>query len=1235
MLATDFSKPFSIINSTEYLDNFSNYPHLSERFSCPFVSLSKCTSEADLDGVPPYVSVKIEGEEIVGLLDSGASCCILGKGSVQFVVRNNIRYTPVSNIIRTATGDPQCVCGEFMAKVTYRGKTEKILTLIAPGFSLPLYLGITFWKKFDLMPTIVSEKKQVPQDLVVSEQQGPVTDVSQIVSKNVNHGQIQKKPVVPQRSPKSDRTRNFWFRVREDKRKIKSSRLCSVKSGRDDRPYATITISGKKLTGLLDSGASVSCLGSGALDLIEKGNLPTKAINENILTADGTRQRIDCVVKTDVTYNGMTKQIKFYVVPSLTQPLYLGIDFWRVFRIAPAIINEVQLEITPDSNVHELSAEQQTAFESIKAEFPSFSVEGLGKTNLLAHRIDVGEAQPIKQRHYPVSPAIQKLTYQEIDRMISLGVIEESESAWSSPIVLVKKSNGNTRLCLDSRALNSVTIKDAYPMPNIDGIIGRLDATRYISSIDLKDAFWQIPLDDQAKEKTAFSIPGCPLYQFSRMPFGLCNAAQAMCRLMDRVIPNELRESVFVFIDDLLVVSKDFESHMSLLKKVAFHLRRANLTINVEKSRFVMRQVNNLGYIVGDGCIKTDPDKVKAIVDYTAPQNVKQVRRFLGMCGWYRRFIANYSDISVPISNLLKKSESFTWTDEAQNAFVKLKYALVSAPVLANPDFLKLFILQCDASQTGVGCVLYQIGDDGEEHPIAYMSQKLNSAQRNYSVTELECFAAVLGVKKFRAYIEGTRFKVVTDHASLKWLMGQKDLSGRLARWSLKLQAFDFDIEYRKGSANVVPDALSRMFSEEIAISNAGNFVDMDSNGFISDEYEEIKAIVLKDKNRLPDLKVEGRFVYKRLFSGDIVQQSVWRLWIPSSLTETVISNAHDPPTSAHGGFAKTLDRIKRYFYWPRMANQVLEYVRSCDVCKETKAPNTTLRPPMGKQLSVERPFQHLFIDLLGPYPRSKHGNSYLLIVLDQFSKFVFLNTFRQANAQNIVAYLSSVVFGLFGVPESILSDNGVQFVSKHFTGFLRDLSVKHIFTASHSPQANSSERVNRSIIAAIRAYVAEDQREWDLKIDQISSALRSSTHSSTKFTPHYLVFGTHKIDHASAYPLLRQLDCVGEPDIEIVSGADVKRLTTDRVVKNLRKAYQKHEKTYNVRSRVVDYKPGQEVYRRNFAQSSFQNNFNAKLAKKFIKCRIFKKIGTALYELEDLNGKKIPLRYHAKDLKQ
>ena len=1030
--------------------------------------------------------------------------------------------------------------------------------------------------------------------------------------------------------------RVYWANVRIKQKNLARSRICSCVSEIDQHMVVTtIYINNEKIIGLLDSGASVSCLGHNAIEILNKLNLSYKPINQNILTADGAAQKIKGVVTVQITYKGKTKSIELYIVPSLSQSLYLGIDFWKKFKLAPSLVSEVKLDPEKNENIHDLSPSQSNTLEIVKSLFPSSSIEGLGKTSILLHKIDVGDTSPIKQRHYPVSPAIQKLMYKEVDRMIELGVIEESHSGWSSPIVLVRRSNGKARLCLDSRSVNTATKKDAYPMPNIEGIIGRLDATRYISSIDLKDAFWQIPLDDSSKEKTAFSIPGRPLYQFARMPFGLCNAAQTMCRLMDKVIPNELKESVFVFIDDLLVVSADFETHISLLTQVAFHLRKANLTINVEKSKFVMKEVKYLGYVVGNGVVKTDPEKIKSIVDFPPPVTVKQIRRFLGMCGWYRRFISNYSDISVPITDLLKKNEKLKWTPEAQSAFEKLKECLVAAPVLANPDFSRQFNLQCDASQTGVGCVLYQVNDNGEEHPVAFMSQKLNSAQRNYSITELECLAAVLAVKKFRAYIEGSHFKIITDHASLKWLMSQKDLSGRLARWSLKLQSFDFEVEYRKGTANIVPDTLSRIYSDAITTATYQEFIDLQDDEFESDDYKKIRSAIVKEKDSLPDVKVIGPHVFKRCFINDQDPSSTWKLWIPNNLSEKVIKSCHDITTSAHGGFAKTLEKIRRWYYWPKMSWHVKEYVQKCEACRECKAPNYTLRPPMGHQISVERPFQRLYVDLLGPYPRSKKGNTHLLIVLDQFSKFVFLKTLRVARSGTIVEFLRSDVFNVYGVPESIFSDNGAQFTSKEFADCLTSYGINQIFTASHSPQANASERVNRSILAAIRTYIDDDQRTWDENISSIASALRNSIHSSVKFTPHYIVFGSHKIEHASAYALLRRLGSLSEPDIEVVPKSDLRQLVGFDVLKNLKNAHDRVEKTYNLRSRPVEFSPGQEVYRRNFAQSDFSNNYNAKLGKKFIKCRILRKLGTALYELVDMNGKKLPYTYHAKDIKQ
>lgn len=1009
---------------------------------------------------------------------------------------------------------------------------------------------------------------------------------------------------------------------------------------KDPRPFISVEVAGEPMEALLDSGASISCLGHNALDWLNKMGIHWTRSNMSVQTADGSPQCVLGHFTITVKYKSISKMFRIFIVPGLSQNLYLGIDFWKEFGIVPmsveCISSEVQIE-SPDGNQHKLTDDQKSRLMSVVETFPSFENEGLGKTPLHKHQIDTGNCLPIKQRHYAISPAIQKSVDEEINRMIQLGVIEESQSSWSSPIVLVKKSNGKSRLCLDSRELNKVTKTDAYPLPKIDGHLGRLANTRYISSIDLKDAFWQIELEDDAKEKTAFSIPGRPLYHFRVMPFGLCNAAQSMCRLMDKVIPHEYHDRVFVYIDDLLVVSADFESHVKLLELVSNRLRSANLTINVDKSKFCLREIKYLGFVIGDGCIRTDIEKIKAIVDFPIPKTVRHVRRFVGMTGWYRRFLKDYATVAAPLTDLYSLTDSkFRWNPIAQEAFEKLKVAMSTAPILSHPDFSKHFFIQCDASTYGVGSVLFQLSDDGKESPISYFSQKLNKAQKNYSVTELECLAAVLSVKKFRPYVEGMSFTVITDHASLKWLMNQNDLNGRLARWSLKLQGYNFSIEHRKGKMMVVPDALSRAHADEIDVSDNESFVlDMNSNSFQSEKYKQLHDTVVNNPGRFPDIKTDDTRLYKRTkFRGDeIVEGSLWKLWIPPDLINNIIVQAHDPPMSAHQGFDKTLNRIKRFYYWPKMAIDVRDYVSKCIVCKETKAPNVVLRPPMGNQFVSERPFQMLYIDLLGPYPRSKLGNTFILIILDHFSKFVILKPLRNATTAEIIKCLEKDVFHLFGVPETILSDNGKQFVSKVMSDLCSTYGIKQLFTAIYSPQANASERVNRSILAAIRAYIKTDHRSWDEKITQIASALRNTVHVSTGYSAYYIVFGRNMVTHASEYNLLRKLNAIGT-DINITNPDDFSQLIADSVRRNLIKAHEKGVKTYNTRCKDVKFGPGQEVFRRNFTQSDFTKCYNAKLAKKFVKCRVRSKLGNSRYELEDMSGKLIGT-YHAKDIRQ
>lgn len=1032
---------------------------------------------------------------------------------------------------------------------------------------------------------------------------------------------------------------NYWKSVKISKRLLKNSEIAEVPTDYSDpRPHATVEICEESLVGLLDSGASISCLGRGADNFVQKYNLKVKSIKTVVNTADGAPQSVNGYADVPITYMNVTKLVRLYIVPSLTQILYLGVDFWKLFGIWPTCIES--LDATPpilntSDRMHNLNVDQQRQLQEAVDLLPSSESEGLGRTDILCHVINTNDAQPVKQRHYPISPAVQKEMYSEIDRMLALGVIEESSSPWNSPMVMVRKHCGKARLCLDSRVVNSVSVKDAYPLPIIDGILSRLDETFFISSVDLKDAFWQIPLDESSREKTAFTIPGRPHYQFARMPFGLCNAAQTMCRLMDRVIGPELRDYVFVYIDDLMIVSADFPTHIRRLRAVAERLRAANLTINVNKSKFVMREIDYLGYIVGNGCLKTNPEKVRAIAEFPRPRTIRQLRRFLGLTGWYQRFISNYSSISAPLTDLKGTADKFQWNEKAEAAFENLKGQLMSAPVLSHPDFSRPFIIQCDASATGVGGVLCQVGSDGEEHPIAFMSKKLNGAQKNYSVTELECYAAVLSVKKFRPYVEGMEFKVITDHASLKWLMHQKDLSGRLARWSLKLQCFNFAIEHRKGSLNIVPDALSRAHIEEL--TNESLSVDLNAVEFKSDDYLALVEKVIANGERLPDLMVVDNLVYIRTEpnrSQNVADRSCWKIWIPSELTSNLISQAHDTPLAAHGGVVKTMDRLKRLFYWPAMAVEVRRYIANCSLCKETKAPNVTLRPPMGQQVVVECPWQRIFIDLLGPYPRSKAGNVTLIIVLDQFSKFVLLKPIRKADASTIIRFLEAEVFHMFGVPEEVLSDNGVQFLSKDFKLFLKQHGINHMTTATHSPQANASERVNRSILAAVRTYIGENHQNWDVHISAIASALRNSVHESIGYSPYFVMFGRQQVQHGSAYALIKNLNGLPMPNTVALPPSDFQDILRQQIQDRLQRAHDKHEAVYNTRSKFVSYVPGQELYRRNFTQSDFAKNYNAKLAKKFLKCRVVRKIGTAMYELEDLQGAPISMRYHAKDLR-
>ena len=437
-----------------------------------------------------------------------------------------------------------------------------------------------------------------------------------------------------------------------------------------------------------------------------------------------------------------------------------------------------------------------------------------GRTHVIHHDIYTAPGQIVRQRPYRVPQARRTAIKQEVESMLKLKVIEESNSPWSSPIVLVPKPDGSLRFCNDFRKLNEVSRFDAYPMPRVDELIERLGPARFVSTLDLTKGYWQVPLTERAKPKTAFATTE-GLFQYTVLPFGVHGAPATFQRLMDKVLRPH-RDFAAAYLDDIVIHSTTWEAHIQHLEAVLGALRRAGLTANAKKCRIGLTETDYLGFTVGRGCVKPQAQKVERIRNWPRPVTKKNIKSFVGLVAYYSHFINNFSMIAAPLYDLTRRNlpHHVTWTAEAEKAFSLLKQALCEEPVLVAPDFNKPFILQTDASGTGVGAVLSQVVGESE-HPVMYISRKLLKHEKNYATVEKAALAVKWAIHHLRYYLWGRKFTVVTDHAPLKWMARNKDKNDRITRWFLELQNYHFDVEHRPGRKLPHADALSRLYEEK------------------------------------------------------------------------------------------------------------------------------------------------------------------------------------------------------------------------------------------------------------------------------------------------------------------------------------------------------------------------------------------------------------------------------------
>lgn len=864
---------------------------------------------------------------------------------------------------------------------------------------------------------------------------------------------------------------------------------------------------------------------------------------------------------------------------------------------------------------HELTELQREQLDSVLAKFQNTPTAGLlNATSKMEHVIDTGEHMPFRARQYTFSPYVIDSARKEVETLLERGIIREiEESPWRSPILIVKKKDGTGRVCLDARMLNKITTPNAYPITDTNQILARLKTSKYMTSIDLSQAFFQIPLETESQLKTTFAF-GNQLFCYQRMPMGLRNSPATLAILIDKIF-RDLYPRAFSYVDDFIVCTDTFGEHLELLSIIAERLSKVNLTISPTKSHFCCKQLEFLGYILSENGLAVNPDKVKAIMEYKRPETVKEVRRLIGAAGWYRRFIPKFSQITAPLTELIKTNcTTIDWNEQAEESFIELKKRLISTPILAMCDYTKTFTIYCDASDVAGASVLTQ-QQDGESRVIYYHSFKFTVQQRKYCATERECLALINAVEHFRPYIQGTQFNVITDHQALKWLMTLKDPTGRLARWALRLQVYlaDMNIEHRKGTEMELPDALSRAVEMITPITETKD-----------PWYNEMVRRAQNDWCQF--YKVENGMLYRQGNMQKITGDRVWVVCIPSEQVEEVLRTEHDE--LSHHGIWKVLSRLRLYYYWPNQRKSVQEYINRCIICRKVKSSNENTRVPMGEYRDPKSVGRCLSVDMTGNLPMSRQRNRCVCVIIDCFSRYVFTKPMRSATALKIVMFLEEEVFMQNGIPETIISDNGPQFISTEFKDMCTEFGIRHHKTPNYHPQANQVEATNKTIKTSLQVQLEglKSHTEWEQYLTQIVRDMNITPHTSTNVSPYFLQYGREYVRHGNEHSLL--LDA--NPDRELTK--ERRFVIHDDAGKTQREKYDLRKRKHDVGIVNRTFDIGQVVYIDNNKLSNAGQRYSAKLATKKIRVRIRNKVGNNTYEIETEKGKVLG-NYHAQDI--
>jgi transposase InsO family protein len=818
-----------------------------------------------------------------------------------------------------------------------------------------------------------------------------------------------------------------------------------------------------------------------------------------------------------------------------------------------------------------------------------------------------------------------------VEDNVRKGYIRRSTSPAGYPVMFVPKKNGKLRLVVDYRKLNDITIKDRTPLPLITEMRDRLHGKTIFTAMDLKGAYNLIRVKEGDEWKTAFRTKS-GLFEYLVMPFGLTNAPATFQRMINNVLREFIDDFVVVYLDDILIFSDNEEQHTQHVHKVLQALQDAKLLVEPEKSHFHVQEVEFLGHIIAPNTIRMDPKKVAAVREWEEPTNVKEVQSFLGFANYYRRFIKGFGDITKSLTNLTKKDQPWKWEKEEQKAFDCVKERITNEPILITFDPDKTTIVETDASDFALGAVISQNDKDGIKKPIAFWSKKLSGPALRYPIYDKEFMAIVEAFKEWRHYLQGSKHKVIvyTDHRNIEYFATTQQLSARQVRYAETLSSFDYVIIHQKGSENGRADALSRRsdYEQEIPKETRQLFQKNTEGHYEPIQLNHVRetTTVETDDNFMHDNlmdQVETKYDEEELgkkgihwdydnfgFTYNLVK------WVGPNMVQRCIRRIHDHPTTGHRGVFATMDKIRDYYDWPGIKQDVINYIKKCQLCNKTKA---SRHKPYGhlKQLQVpQRPWQSISWDFIVKLPRSKKPGSKdsfdsIFVIIDRLTKYAYFIAYNEAtDAKDMATHFIEHIASQHGVPEEIISDRGSTFTSKFWQELAAQLGINHKLSTAYHPQTDGqTERVNQVVEQYLRCYINYDQDDWVKWLPLAQYCYNSTKSATTKISPFFANYGYE--------PKMWHNPRTGPMNQQAIIEAEHLKELHDAIQQEILFVNQKIKKYYDAkRSPEPIFGEGDMVYlsRRNIKTKRPSDKLDYKKLGPF---RIIRKVSSVNYELD------------------